>query len=64
MYIVRLYRLKRECMYLADFRGDPGRTYNRESARKYKTRKGAKSALTQARNRYKREFKGAEIFKY
>jgi DnaJ-class molecular chaperone len=58
MYVVELEK----GLYLAPWSGDPGRTYNLDISRKYKTEKGAKIALGLTRYTY-RSFKDAKIIK-
>ena len=49
--------------YLADFKGDPGRTFELSSARKFDRKEDAEKELTEIRVKHKRGFKGAEILK-
>lgn len=51
-------------VYRAGINGDPGRTYIRKFAKRYWTKKAAKSALTQIRNKYGRPFVDARIYKF
>ena len=48
-------------LYKAQWKGDPGRTYDLHHATRYSSLKVAKSVLTKIRNMYGREFKGAKI---
>ena len=49
-------------VWLADASGDPGRTLRKESARKFKTRRGAVNALTAARRQARKQFETADIY--
>ena len=49
--------------YCADFKGDPGRTFELSSARKFDTIKSAMKELIEIRVKYNRGFKVAEILK-
>ena len=63
-YIIKLYNEPSASVYVSIFTGDPGRTYDRRYAKRYKTEKAAKSALTQVRSKYGRPFVNAEIIEY
>jgi hypothetical protein len=58
-YVIELEKHKEGPVYVAEWNGDPGRTYEISAARRYKTHKGAKIGLSHAR-RY-RTFKDAKI---
>jgi len=51
-------------VFIADYTGDPGRTILINSARVYKTKAGALSALTQFQNKYNRNFRCSKIIEY
>lgn len=51
-----------DMMWIAEWPGDPGRTYSLEWAKRFRSLASAKAALTRAR-RY-RPFKGAKIYQF
>ena len=64
-YIIKMCENNTGEIFIADFEGDPGRTYRKDYARIYKSEKSAKSALTQIKKRYSyRNFDDAKILKH
>ncbi len=61
-YIIRLTKNNAACSYVAEWSGDPGRTYRKDSATVYYFKKDAENALKCIKDYYKdRSFDDAKV---